>query len=142
MNIPDLRIDEADRSILERYSWKWAKGRRWTASTRKKTISLAREILGVSDDQSVVVVFKNGDRSDCRRNNLQVVTMGRHVRSAQARHKAIKGYSYKAGRSSPWEARISHEGKIYFLGTFASEGEADQAYQQAIWRIENGLRPR
>jgi hypothetical protein len=133
-----ILIDEKDRHWLERYQWKWST-HGWTVSTRETTLFLHRELLGLRRDMTRIVVFINGDRSDCRRSNLRIISMGQFVRSQNPNS---RGYSVKKGRSKPYEARISHDGKRYFLGSYDNAKEASDAYQEAVWRIEHGLPPK
>jgi len=131
------KVDAQDQHFLSQ-DWRWGDNG-WYFSTRANTRYLHREILGVSGDSDIMVRFKNGDKSDCRRQNLESVSMGFHARQTK---KKIKGYTYKPGRSNPYEARIAHQGTNYFLGTFSSEEAASQAYEKALGRIALGLSPK
>ena len=139
MNLQDILIDDQDQWLIEKYSWKFGSNG-WYHSTKKCTVYLHRLILGIYGDQYYMVRFKDGNHNNCRRSNLEVLPMGQHARNI--RRTKIKGCSYKLGRSSPWESRISHKGKNYYLGSFAEESDASEAYQKALRRIESGLPPK
>lgn len=46
---------------------------------KQKAVYLHREILRIIGNQSLQVVFKNGNRLDCRRKNLEALTMSEPV---------------------------------------------------------------
>ena len=49
--------------------------RRYREGGKQKAVYLHREILGLTGDQSVQVLFRNKNCLDCRRVNLKAVTM-------------------------------------------------------------------
>jgi hypothetical protein len=130
-------VDEIDKHILEKYLWKKTENG-WAHSTRNTTIYLHREILGITGDRRFMVEFINGDRFDCQRTNIRAIPMGVFTRNHQ---REVKGYSYREGRNNPWEATISHKGRKFFLGSYCDESSACEAYQRAVYRIQQGLEP-
>ena len=81
----------------------------------------------------------NGNRLDCRRNNLRIVTR-RENTSNQKCHRGEKPKSskyigvhyFKACKSKNWCAKIRLNGKNRHLGLFFNEYDAHLAYQEAL----------
>jgi hypothetical protein len=77
----------------------------------------------------------NGNRLDCRRENLRIVTpaQNRHNRAAKARgasqHRGVDRFRGK------WRARGSLNGRCVFLGLFVEEEDAAAA--ASAWRLAN-----
>lgn len=73
----------------------------------------------------------NGDRDDNRFSNLREATRSQNLanskvfRAGKNQHKGARPYK---GR---WRASISHLNQRFFLGDFATEGEAISAYSDA-----------
>src|SRR6185436_19073658 len=86
-------IDAADLSLAEGKRWNWSGGRA-DGSGASVVIpgggALARIIMGVADDPALLVSHVNGDRLDCRRENLLVRTRS-EVKRASKRPKKWEG---------------------------------------------------
>ncbi|HEY9598447.1 MAG TPA: hypothetical protein V6D33_12335 [Cyanophyceae cyanobacterium] len=139
-----LRIDPRDRHKIKRYKWSSKDGGVYRHQVTGKgkertmtTIYLHREILGVTGNQLVMVHFKNGNKYDCRRSNLEQVKMNEHVRAAM--HPL--GCCFRASKQR-WEASITHKGQRYFLKSSKDKAVAIAAYQEAVDRINKGLPPK
>jgi len=85
------------------------------------------------------VIFLNGDRLDCRRANLRVVTVKEarqhHGRARSDSQSGLKGISYN-WRPRTWSVDINLNGQFRRVGTFLTQKEALDAYQEAL-RQEN-----
>tara|TARA_R110002110_G_scaffold411171_1_gene635256 strand:- start:101 stop:871 length:771 start_codon:yes stop_codon:yes gene_type:complete len=160
-----IRYDEDDEETLKGYSWRavplghcgeyyavatiphpdggygrpHADGR---ARKRLATIMMHRFIMNTGVGK--VVDHKNGDTLDNRKENLQNCS---RIENGQNRGKTKKNTSGFKGVSKmkrkfklakPWEARITHNKKQIFLGTFATPEEAAEAYDRKaceLWDI-------
>lgn len=89
---------------------------------------LHREILEVKDRQ--VVAFLDSDTRNCTRANLYIQDRSEIARARPA-HGAckFKGVSPYRGK---WQATIRVEGKLQWLGSFATAEEAARAYDDAV----------
>lgn len=72
-------VDDCDRHLLDSYRWRKGKDcgwfRRYREGGKQKTVYLHRQILGITGNQSWQVVFHDGNKSNCRRENLEMLTM-------------------------------------------------------------------
>jgi hypothetical protein len=99
-----------------------------------RSVYLHREVAGAVLPGHEVV-FLNGDRLDCRRVNLRAVTkeearrLHRRARSNSA--SGIKGLTYNP-RAHTWSVDIICQGKERRVGTFLTQKEATDAYQEAL----------
>ena len=130
-------VDDEDFERVGGMHWRifMANGRRIFAVSRRATL-MHRHILGVPSN--VKVDHLNGDGLDNRRSNLRTLTQSQVLAKYWARDvrsnpstKFLKGVSLVEGRSRPWRATISVEGKKRSLGYFTSEEEAGKAYDDA-----------
>lgn len=121
-------IDDADLPLVA--------GRKWFATTNKnvtyartgRNIGMHSVILGV---RGIHIDHRNGDGLDNRRSNLVAVSVAENLRNRQ--HKASGASSYLGVRRNgkKWCAKITHDYKTRYLGTFDTELEAFSAYQAA-----------
>jgi hypothetical protein len=75
-------VDPQDKHFLQ-HKWRLTENgwvRRIREKGKQKALYLHREILNVSGDQGSPVVFDNGNKADCRRRNLQVISMSELVK--------------------------------------------------------------
>lgn len=78
----------------------------------------------------------NGDKHDCRRENLRLTSEGRFGVAAGVpmsnNQLGIRGVSFSPSRRSPkkYRAVIKVMGKVHFLGWFATTEEAKAAYDR------------
>lgn len=63
-------LDEQDVERTKHLRWQYGARGHITAHNKRATVYLARLILGVRKNDPVRVQYRNGDRSDCRRDNL------------------------------------------------------------------------
>jgi hypothetical protein len=72
----------------------------------------------------------NGDRSDNRISNLRVATTGQN--RANSKTSATSGYKgvtlKKWIKGKPWQAAITHNKKVIYIGCYKTPEEAHQAY--------------
>jgi hypothetical protein len=136
-------IDATDLPLVQGKRWNWSPSKTNGGSvvlsmSGTPKPSLSRIILGIDDPQQLVSHL-NGDRLDCRRDNLVVRTRAQ-VRRA-AKKVLIKGGRTCSSRfkgvtrtesGRKWAAAIAIEGQYRNLGRFRSEIEAALAYDAAL----------
>jgi len=88
---------------------------------------LHREVLGLAPGDERQADHVNGNRLDCRRSNLRIVTPGENMhnvrsRGGTSRHRGV--YRRPSGR---WAAQVRSGGRSFVLGTFDTEAEAAEA---------------
>lgn len=136
-------VDDEDFERVIQYKWSSNIGsygflpRRCVYNKGKKTTQvLARFILDVPDGMQVL--YRNGDRLDCRRENICIAK-----RSCNMRHKAkhrfynglpvtsqYKGVSWSK-QNKKWVTQININYKIVHLGLFKTELDAARVYDRA-----------
>lgn len=92
---------------------------------RRRPAYLHRHVLGLGTGDWRQVDHVNGDRLDCRRSNLRIVTQAQNAQNA----KSQGGYSRHRGvtwdkRKNRWYAGVQLNGRRIYLGCFATEQEA------------------
>lgn len=89
---------------------------------------LHREVVEVRDSR--VVRFLDGDTRNCSRSNLQVVE--RSVLATARPSQGVCNYKGVSPYRGKWQATIRIEGKLKWLGSFATAEEAARAYDDAV----------
>jgi hypothetical protein len=138
-------VDDGDYPLLSEVRWCYRPerdGRQGYAVRHAKVEGkdrlayLHREI--VQPPAGMEVIFLNHDRLDCRRENLRVVSKQearQHHRVRRDSQSGVKGVRYNAGSES-WSAYVYRHGNFYHVGTFATQHDAEQAYEAEL-RKEN-----
>lgn len=135
-------IDESDWDWLNQYRWSLYVSHSqpnkppyviaWVGGKRAK---LHRIILNPPDDLQVDHI--NGNPLDNRRENLRLVTHQQNQRNQRritggtSRYKGVSFHKRRAHLPTPWQSRIMVDHKSTFLGCFATEDQAAQAYDRA-----------
>jgi hypothetical protein len=140
-------IDAADLPLIRGKHWNWSPGKPGNESKVGTVVlqmsgtpkpSLGRIILGI-DNAAQLVCHLNGDRLDCRRENLVVRTRAEvrraakkaMVRGGRGTSSRFKGVTRtESGRK--WAATINVGGEYRNLGRFRSEIDAALAYDAAL----------
>lgn len=123
-------VDNRDFPEVAHLGWYLDKG-----EPRNKETSLARLLLRAPKNK--YIRHKNGNKLDCRRCNLTLVSKRTYVASDGPRRtcrSGFKGVTLRAGISK-YRATIKFAGTQLHLGVFASAIEAAQAYDAAAVRL-------
>jgi hypothetical protein len=99
---------------------------------KDRLLYLHRHLMQPGPGQEVV--FLNHDSLDCRRENLRVVSKGearQHHRVRRDSKSGIKGVRYN-NASDTWSTFVYRNGLCQHVGTFYSQEQAVQAYEQAV----------
>jgi hypothetical protein len=138
-------VDDQDFPLLSEHRWCYRSerdGRQGYAVRHVKVDGkdrlayLHREIM--QPPVGMEVIFLNHDRLDCRRENLRVVSKQearQHHRVRRDSQSGVKGVRYNA-ESETWSAYVYRHGNAYHVGTFATQYEAERAYEEEL-RKEN-----
>ncbi len=127
---------EENFKLLER-KWSCDKyGYPMTTIECSKSFHLHHFILPPNKNFQIVVDHKNGNKFDCRKENLRYVSRGENNFNTGKRRDCSNGYPgvYKAIRkngTAKWYARISKHGKTINLGFFDTKKEAIVARRAA-----------
>mgnify|MGYP000399636682 FL=1 len=136
-------IDADDLQKIEKHRWHIAGGYavRCVRISRGKgqTISLHRELLGLTTDDGFEVDHVNRDRLDNRRTNLRVLPrQGRPNAQNQTSYEGSSSRYRGVGwhkRILKWQASARVNGKLISLGYFDSELEAAETAKR--FRLEH-----
>jgi len=123
-------VDTDDYGWLSRH--KWYAGRPTSAGkvyARRNipggTMLMHRMI--VQAPKGMVVDHINGNSLDNRRCNLRLCTQTENIQNSRQRTDAKSRFKGVYPKDDKWYARVSHRGKVYYLGTFDDDVEAAKA---------------
>jgi hypothetical protein len=133
-------VDNEDFNGLNKYKWYAQKGGLHTYYAGRKTllpngkqvaIYMHREILGTP--QTLLSDHINGNGLDNQRNNLRVVTARQNRQNLHSgnRTSAYPGVSWHK-HGGKWTAQLGVKDTVMYLGLFASEKQAFDAYCEAV----------
>lgn len=131
-------VDDADFDFLSQWKWtaqRQADGRFYVMRRDARRLILMHRLLNGTPD-GFVTDHIDGDGLNNQRANLRTATqaqntMNRHgKRGGTSRFKGVWDDS-KTAPHKPWRAAIRINGKLKYLGRFASEEAAGAAYAQA-----------
>lgn len=124
-------IDDQDLARVKEHKWKIGTNG-YVGSMTAKCL-LHHFVLDVKPNRQRQIDHANGDKLDCRRENLRFATNGENQMNRRkslgftSKYKGVFWHS-KAGK---WAARIIFEGKSIHLGFHTEEMDAAKAYDKA-----------
>lgn len=138
-------VDDSDYEALSQYKWSLMKipkkdtvvlyaYRKEGNKEKGKTLYMHREILG-DIDVGLQVDHINRDGLDNRRENLRAVTASENLKNRNGYGSSMcKGVTHHK-KSGKWYAQIYVNGTTKHIGSFATEQEASDAYQDRLLEI-------
>jgi len=131
----EVTVDDDTFEQIKHFKWRVQTRRRNAYVTRhaeKKTIRLHRYVTGASAGQQVDHIDGNG-LNNCR-SNLRLCDASNNLKNQRTRvtpkSSQFKGVSLNK-KSGKYLAYISRQGRMVYLGVFATELEAAHAYDAA-----------
>ncbi|HUT15049.1 MAG TPA: HNH endonuclease [Anaerolineae bacterium] len=130
-------FDEADLPLVAPYRW-FAHPRGYVLSHTSRIRGQRRELrmhrIILNPPDPLLVDHMNGDPLDNRRCNLRLATKRQNARNA-VKPKGATSSRYKGvwweERRRKWRAYIKLKHKVMYLGLYAQEADAAQAYNAA-----------
>lgn len=139
-------IDPEFAPLVGQWQWhaRWSRGASWYARRTinlrdssgkrvKYSIYLHRLICPAPD--GVLVDHINRDTLNNRRANLRVVSVTGNTLNRAKRRGTLSQYRGVTLTGKRWSATITSGGKQTYLGSFPSEVEAAEAYDEAAMRL-------
>ena len=134
-------VDPEDYNRLAKYKWHLARSptgfyaarwQRFPGKNTRKRIWMHRQVICVPKNMVCDHINRNG--LDNLRVNLRAATTSQNLcnrpkRKSKTRSK-YKGLEWDKNQNK-WKARIQHEGRKFYLGSFSSERAAARAYDNA-----------
>src|SRR5262249_41861338 len=136
-------VDDEDYPSLSGHKWRYSDGYPKTDIRLQdgtwKTIKMHKLILGLVGRSDVIGDHRSGDRLDNRRCNLRITNRSGNAKNRR-RISVKKGSRFKGvypnGTSGKFYATIKVNGKAKYLGSFANENEAAEAYDRAAKKYQ------
>lgn len=127
-------VDACDAEFIARWRWILTTHgyayRSLRIDGKQRTFRMHREVLGLTQADTVEVDHRNHDRLDNRRGNLRLVpTRSAQMQNASAHRgssSSHRGVSWRSDKQK-WVAQVMVNGKQYYLGLYATEEEAAEA---------------
>jgi len=104
------------------------------ANSKIKKVWMHREVVG-EIPEGLVVDHIDGVKSNNCRENLRICTPSQNSANAKLSKKSTSGYKGVSKQPYGWIARIGHENKRLFLGSFKDKHDAGEAYNEAAKRL-------
>lgn len=135
-------VDSADYERLSKHKWHAYRGRYTFYAARKFfscdynkeiTISMHRQLLGMSYGDGKIGDHKNGNGLDNRRLNLREASHTKNLWNTKMRSHNTSGYRglYWFKKAGKWNARIRVNNVTHSLGLFIDKKDAAVAYDKA-----------
>lgn len=141
----DCKIDPEDQDLLINFRWHYRQTQgqtyisRWNPYPRYDYLHrvILSRVFKSPLPKNLVVDHINGDPLDNRRSNLRLVPHAINCMNSKNR-KNKSGLRGVAKKRWGYEAHISINNKLHYLGTFKTADEASEAYKTARKeRLEN-----
>lgn len=122
-------VDDVDYHRVLKFRWHYSRAgpRR---NVNRFTQPLANFIMRVPVGRMFDHI--NGDKCDCRRANLQEVSMGLLQARRGPNANNTSGYKGVTKHRNKWSAQLGHDGTKQHLGTFLTPEDAARAYDMAV----------
>lgn len=133
-------IDDEDYEYLSQFKWRvnaygYAIREQYLGveNGKRKRINIFMHRLIVETPEGKETDHINGERNDNRRCNLRVCTRYENQRNTKKQPNCTSKYKGVSlhKRDKIWQAQIRTDGKVKYLGSFRSEDDARNAYDEA-----------
>jgi hypothetical protein len=136
-------IDDADAELVEAFNWRAEKGtatfyaRKTGPRPERIQTSMHRLILGLERGDRLCCDHIDGNGLNNQRHNLRVATYKQNAANRTASRNALSHYNGVTldKRVGKWRAQIQSGGKSIWLGQFATELQAAEAYDLAAVKV-------
>ena len=138
-------INNEDFDRVSQFNWQYDGGENGYAKrsiriglrkeNRKWKEYLHRYITGCP--QEFCVDHINGDKLDCRRNNLRICNMSQNLGNSNINKLNTSGFKGVTwlNKNKKWMAQINFKNKHFYLGSFTNRLEAGKTYNVAATRF-------
>ena len=136
------KVSDEDYDDLMKYKWQYdllsngkdGYARRWNPDG--SNIRMHRHILGLTDP-SIYVDHIDRDKLNNQRENLRIATFAQNSQNVpKSKENPSSKYKGVTKRINRWIARCGNgEGGYIYIGTFATEQEAAEAYNKKVLEV-------
>lgn len=130
-------VDAADAEFVSQWRWHLNPSGYAIRSDGDVKIRMHRALLGLTTSDKIEVDHIDRNTLDNRRMNLRSITHAENMQNMspqKGRTSAHRGVFWNPDNRN-WRARLRHEGKTLYLGSFAHESDAVAAVQTARRRL-------
>lgn len=126
-------VSSTDAEMVTRH--RWCLSTDGYARRRKRDgqfVKLHRELLGLSLHDGLEGDHINGDRLDCRRENLRIVTRAQNCQNVRSHRDSTSPHRgvHWSDRTQKWHAEAYVNGRKHWLGYFDDEEDAAEAAER------------
>lgn len=134
-------IDIDDYSVAKDYTWHIDPNHYAISKINGRVIKLHRLIMGVVDCPDVEIDHINRNTIDNRKCNLRIADRSLNCYNQRLSKYNTSGHSgvYKSKNYDKWCVQISHQGKRYYLGSYATLEDAIAVRKQSELELFNEL---
>lgn len=121
-----IRFDEEDLDIITACLWNIDSLGYCAGIYNGENIRLHRAIMGKYHDiKGVEIDHKNGDINDYRKSNLRLATHAENMKNTALQHKGSRKHKgVSMTRNGTWQADITCDGKVIYIGIYKTFEEA------------------
>jgi len=122
-------IDTEDLPLVKDFMWSEQNG-----YNQNNYVGLLHRLLLTAPD-NLLVDHINGDRRDNRKENLRLCVAAENTRNKSIQKNNQSGLKGVSKRGNYYIARISHNGKPFYLGTYKTKEKAARVYNRAAQKF-------
>lgn len=133
-------IDDRDAALVWTYTWHRTAvdGRVCAPLPRllghQRQTSLPRLVLGLQKEDEICVLHLDGDKLNCQRNNLKMVSRSQVMQAYCSKGVGLRGASWSR-HNRKWRSQVTQNGRQNHVGYFDTAEEAAAAASE--WRRQH-----